>query len=118
MKILKLWIFVAALGLSLSASAQQEQVKGQILDLSGSPLAFAEVKIQNTDISTRADAEGNFSFQLFTGVYDLEVSFIGHETKVLKAVQVSGKDLELADIVLESKRPPMSKALAFKSEED
>lgn len=77
--------FTACMLLSVVAvSAQQNFIKGKILDEDGRPLVGAVVFVQNEDVSEwkLSDEKAAFLFDNLTKqTYDLTVSFLGYETQ-------------------------------------
>ena len=85
---------------SLTLSAQTGQLKGKITDPEGAPIEWATISIPRLGMATKADSIGNYELPpIPAGSYQLKVSFIGFETKLLsvtiveRVVQV--KNLEL-----------------------
>lgn len=81
---MKKWllVFVSLLLLPLFLSAQsvRYQITGKIVDANdGSPLAGANVSLQNFVVGTSADSDGNFELtvNLKPGDYTLVISFVG-----------------------------------------
>lgn len=62
MKRLLLQLLLLAFGISV-AYAQQEPIRGKVLDPNGHPVPGATVSIKNSRITTTTDAEGNFQIQ-------------------------------------------------------
>lgn len=61
---------------TVSADAQNV-FKGRIVDKSGEPLAFADVKANNRAVATTADAHGNFSLKAPDTVLEVKVTSAG-----------------------------------------
>ncbi len=76
--------------LTLAAFAQTGKISGKVTDqLTNEPVAFANVGIQGSTTGTITDIDGNFVLEnLKPGVYNLQVSFVGYETKTLFDVEV------------------------------
>lgn len=72
------------------SSAQEGKVKGRIVDATGEPVIGAAVREQGTSNGTTTDIDGNFTLDVAPNA-NLEVSYIGYQTQVLKAQ--SGKML-------------------------
>lgn len=66
-------------------TAQQNMVKGMVTDQNGDPLQGAAVVVQGTTVGTITDAEGRFSLRDIDRDAVLVVSYIGFETKAVKA---------------------------------
>ncbi|MCQ2173776.1 MAG: SusC/RagA family TonB-linked outer membrane protein [Bacteroidales bacterium] len=82
-------IFVAlAMFVSTAIFAQNVTVKGVVKDSQGAPLPGASVFVPGTTIGTVTDADGNFSIQVKPNS-DVEVSFIGFTTQVIKVGTVT-----------------------------
>lgn len=87
--------------------AQLAEVKGQVLDaeFNEEPLAFAQVKVKGLDLEVITDENGNYELELSPGSYDLEIGFIGYETRLISAnVEMNSSSRELDTVVLESKK--------------
>ena len=70
--------------------AQEATINGRVLDAKNNePLPFANVIAQGTSYGTTTDIDGNFVLRLPAGLYNLEVSFIGYQAKLVPEVQVS-----------------------------
>lgn len=77
-------LFVAAAMLaSASVFAQNLTVNGCVKDSEGAPLPGATVYVPGTSTGTVTDAAGNFSIQVKANT-DLEVSFLGFESQIIK----------------------------------
>ncbi|SFG87905.1 TonB-linked outer membrane protein, SusC/RagA family [Pedobacter insulae] len=86
---------------SLISRFQEIDVTGKVTDESGAPLAGANIKIKGTSRSTVADAEGKFTLKSVADDAILEVSFIGYESKELKAAGVLNISLKMGTAKLE-----------------
>lgn len=80
---------------SLSISAQNQPIKGKVLDTSNEPLIGVTVTIKGTNKGTTTDLDGNFSFDGENGSV-LVFSYVGMNSKEIK---FTGQPL---NIVLES----------------
>ena len=71
----------------------QTAIRGKLIDNeTGEPMLFANVGIVGTTIGAISDFDGNFSIEsssLQTGTYDVQVSFVSYETKIIKGVKVT-----------------------------
>ncbi len=100
---MKKLLFVALLGLFYSISlAQDGLIKGKVTDeLTNDPVAFANVVIQGQTTGTTTNLDGNYELTgLEPGLYNLEVSFLGYQTKVLFEIQVTKNRSALVDVKL------------------
>jgi len=66
-------------------------ITGIILDneSTSEPLAFATIKVKNTELTTTSNIDGTFSLSLKSGVYTLIYSFIGYKTVEVKNLKIT-----------------------------
>ncbi|MEO8665685.1 MAG: TonB-dependent receptor [Ignavibacteria bacterium] len=95
-------IVIAVLIILTSNEVRSQSIRGKITDASNSePLVGAVVKIQNTSLGTVTDLDGIYDItEINPGSYDLEVSYIGYSSKIIKDVKVAGKQTTKIDITL------------------
>lgn len=84
-----------------------QTIRGTVLDAStNSPVSFANVKLLNTDpvIGTNCDSSGFFEIlNVPIGRYDILVTSVGYEKKIIREVQLSsGKAVNLPVQLVES----------------
>ena len=76
-----------------------QTIRGLVIDAaSDAPLSLASIKILNTDIpATATNTEGQFTLpNIPIGRYDLQVSFMGYETEIVKdIILTSAKEVNL-----------------------
>ncbi len=89
-------LLVAVITFALSAAAQNQSVKGQVVSAEGEPLVGATVLGVGTQTGTVTDLDGNFSLTLPASVKKLQVSYVGMVTREVNITPGSMK------IVLES----------------
>lgn len=70
-------------------SLQFAQIQGVVKGSGGEVLPFASIYIQNTSKGTTTNIEGEFSFELERGKYDLVFQYVGYRQKYV--------ELEIAD---------------------
>ena len=92
------YLCLSLLFLSLSASAQDVQVKGQVVDDKGEAVIGASVKVKETPQGVITDINGNFSVRAPKNGH-LIVSSVGYTTKT---VALSGATLPLKIVLSES----------------
>ena len=74
-------LLVAVITFSLSAMAQSQTVKGQVVSAdNGEPLIGATVLGVGTQTGTVTDLDGNFSLTLPASVKKIQVSYVGMQT--------------------------------------
>ena len=69
-----------------SAFAQTQKITGTVVDEFGDPIIGANIRVVGTSTGTVTDIDGNFAVEANAGK-DLEVSFIGYSSQVVKAAQ-------------------------------
>ena len=74
-------LLVAVITFTLSAMAQNQNVKGQVVSAEGEPLVGATVLGVGTQTGTVTDLDGNFSLTLPASVKKLQVSYVGMVTR-------------------------------------
>jgi len=83
-------------------SAAGQQIAGIVTDSTGGePLPGVNVVIAGTNQGAATDANGRYTISgIEPGTYDLQVSFVGYETKRVSDVQVTANDTTYVDIAL------------------
>lgn len=96
-------LFILLLTLStLYTFAQTGTIKGRVFDpINNEAIPFVNVVIQGTTQGTTTDETGNYEIsQLTPGLYNLQASFVGYETKVIYEVEVTNSKPATIDIPL------------------
>jgi hypothetical protein len=105
MKLLQLIILLLLLTPVLNAQVLTQVVRGVVTDQSSSiPIAGANVIIKGTNpmLGSVTDNDGKFKIESVpTGRYDIEASFIGYETIILREVVVSSSKQVILTILME-----------------
>ena len=69
-------------------------LKGNIVDKeTGEPLTGATVQVTGTATGAVADVDGNYSLRLKPGTYDLQVSYVGYQTEVVRGLKMGTDDM-------------------------
>ena len=100
-------LLLSLLFFSAIAFSQVKEIKGQVLDaeFNNEPLAFANVKVQGMDLETITDENGNYRLELAPGSYNLEIAFIGYETRLVPAeIEGSAGLTQLDPVTLQSQQ--------------
>ena len=84
--------------LSPRAFAQQQMIKGQVLDNTGETVIGATVMVKGTENGTLTDIDGNFSIQGKVGS-TLVISFIGYTPLEVKVTKLDGNRFTLKEDV-------------------
>ena len=100
---MNLKITIYGLLLLMNASLfSQSQVSGRITDEKGNPLASAMVKVENSNLGAKTDAEGNYKISFpKQGSYQLVVSILGYTKKSIYVKVEENKSL-VENVSLES----------------
>lgn len=72
--------------LTLGATAQNNTIKGNVVDASGQPVIGASVLVKGTLNGTNTDIDGNFQLGNVPANATIEVSFVGYKTAETVAV--------------------------------
>lgn len=99
-----LWVTAAA---SLPAQSRSSAVGGVVQDQTGAAIAGASVKLMSTGASrlkqTQSAASGEFVFaNIESGEYQLEVSYAGFTTKIIKGIALGAGETQQVTAVLEA----------------
>ena len=91
----------------LNYAQDNASIKGNIIDLevNNEPLIFADIYLENTNISTQTNFHGNFELNnVNPGNYTLVVRYLGYDTRF---IPISLKERERIEINtgLSAKRP-------------
>ncbi len=85
------------------AQMETGEIRGQVLDsITEKPLIFANVMLYQDEvlaIGTACDLKGEYQFlTVDPGVYDLEISLIGYQKKILREVKVKADKVTWNDV--------------------
>jgi len=71
-----------------------QTIEGIILDgeLENTPLTFAHISIDGTEVTTLTDFNGSFKIDLEEGTYTITIQFLGYEPKKLKGIEIKSKE--------------------------
>lgn len=99
-------LFCLLLFIGLAGFAQQAEIRGTVLEGEDEkqPLAFAEVRIKGTSLSTTTGMDGSFAFDLLPGTYSFVVDFIGYETAEIRDLVLTEKDIDIPPVILKARR--------------
>ncbi len=86
-----IYIFVALLFVVCNIYSQNAIIRGKVYnEVNNEPIPFANVVIQGTTTGTTTDFDGKFEIKDLTpNLYNIIVSYIGFENKLIAEVQVS-----------------------------
>ena len=101
------------------ANGQNTIIKGVVTDsITGERLPYVSLIFKGTTIGTATDGDGNFSFSALTDVKNLEVSYLGYDTKEVKVIpgktnnlkiKLAPNGITLNEVVVKPKKEKYSK---------
>lgn len=96
-------VFTILLFLMCAATVTAQSIKGKIIDaVTSEPLVGATIKVEGLKLGAVADIDGTYEIEnLSPGMYDLRVSYIGYNDKILRGVDVKLKEIVKLDITLQ-----------------
>lgn len=99
-----IFLFLSLMFLSLSVSAQSGKIEGLITDeINNDPIPFANVIIEGTTTGSTTDIDGKFQIlDLDPGLYNIQVSYVGYEPKIIYEVQVTNARAAFVEIRLKA----------------
>lgn len=107
--------------MKLQRSSAQNEFKGKVVEKSGEPLPFANIKANNSSIGTVADSNGNFSLKAPDRVLEININSPGYASakakiksnKPVNRIVVRDEELTLAEVVVASKQKKKKNVMAF-----
>jgi len=108
-------LYLAVFCYSLVTQAQVQQITGQLLDQSEQPVIYANLAMYTASDTTlvkveTSDDKGNFQFAgISPGTYDIEVSYVGLETKKIPTT-INTEDIDLGVINMGSSSVELAEA--------
>jgi hypothetical protein len=103
-KVILLSVFSLLLTFALSAQ-KRGTLRGTMFDdATNETLIGATILIENTNIGTATDIDGNFSMDTEVGVYNFVVSYVGYQKQVLSNVKIELNTTTTLDIRLKGEQ--------------
>lgn len=100
MRIQLFYITLLFIGLSTVGLSQQGFITGIVGDgTTGEKLPGVRVTVKNHKIGAYSDLDGQFSIALSDGTYDLQVTYMGYDTLVLRQVFVEPNETTALDLL-------------------
>lgn len=88
MKLQQIYLLFLLTLTSVGAYSQTGKLSGKILEPSGQTIIGATVMVKGSSKGTSTDIDGYYSLNLEPGTYDIQISFISFETKVITGVEI------------------------------
>jgi hypothetical protein len=111
------FLFIIFIIFSLDISfAQKATIKGRVTDAQGASLEFAALYVENTNIGTTTNEEGDYLLKLDPGTYTLVFQYVGFKTQSQEVI-LAGEDI-LLDIVLSTEATLLQEILVERSDKD
>ncbi len=104
------------LSLSEGVFAQKANIKGRVTDAQGSPMEFAALYVENTNIGTTTNEEGDYLLKLAPGTYTLVFQYVGFKTQSQEVV-LAGEDI-LLDIILSTEAMMLKEIIVEVNDKD
>jgi len=105
---MKKYLTIISLIFSLSIQIQAQNtdngiIQGRVYNaINNEPIMFANVVIQGTNTGATTDLDGNYAItRLAPGLYNIQVTYVGFNEKILYEIQVSNSRPTAADFGLE-----------------
>ena len=115
----KIVFLLASLFTVWIANGQNTIINGVVTDsITGERLPYVSLIFKGTTIGTATDGDGNFSFSALTDVKNLEVSYLGYDTKEVKVIpgktnnlkiKLAPNGITLNEVVVKPKKEKYSK---------
>lgn len=94
--------------LSIAGVVNAQRISGKVINTQNEPIAGVSIKVSNTSFGTATNQNGNYTLLLKGGnKYELEISAVGYQSKIVSDVEVSVGTVTNIDIVLENKSASM-----------
>lgn len=84
----KIFVFVLLLALSNTVLAQQNSIRGRVLDNENKSLPGATIVVKGTTVGTVSESDGTFQLQIPSDAETLVISFVG---MVTQEISIEGK---------------------------
>ncbi|MCX7743581.1 MAG: carboxypeptidase-like regulatory domain-containing protein [Flavobacteriales bacterium] len=99
----KLLALATSILFSIISFTQNGFVAGKVVDQStGEELIGVAIMVKGSTKGTSTDIDGTYKLELAPGTYDLQVSYISYQTKVIPGVVVKAKEITALNITLQS----------------
>ncbi|MES2779759.1 MAG: TonB-dependent receptor [Bacteroidota bacterium] len=108
------YLFVLLIStVAMAVSAQTGRIAGKIIDKkTGEELIGVSVQIEGTSIGAATDFEGKFSINnVAPGTYNLIMSYISYQKKVVSKVEVKAKEVTQVNTTLEESTRELSEVV-------
>lgn len=104
----RLLLLLLCFTLTSVLQAQPFYLSGTVKNNRLEPLPFASVQIKGHGQGIVTDEKGGYSFELYSGEYELIVSMVGYKSQLLKLV-VSGNTMQ--DVIMEADEQALSEVV-------
>jgi hypothetical protein len=95
---------------------KSQNISGRVFDAKGQPIPFANVYLKGTTKGTATNLEGNYSFNVGTGIYTVIFQHVGYQT-IEKELEVGRSNLKV-DVVLQSDIVQLNEVVVLSDGED
>ena len=101
MRFLKFFSVTLILLYSFKLQAQDGIIRGSVFDEStGEPMISVTIVVEGTTMGILTDLDGKFNLSIARGTYNLKLSFVSYESKVINDVKVEPGDVTLLNNIM------------------
>jgi outer membrane receptor protein involved in Fe transport len=101
-KMKKILVSIVIVCLSQLALAQKGRISGKVVDGdNGDVIIGASIKVNGQSLGAISDFDGNFTFEIDPGTYDLTFSYISYANKIVTGIIVKPKETTTVNATLE-----------------
>ena len=108
----KLLALTASFLISVFSFAQNGFISGKVVDqTTGEELIGVAILVKGVTKGTSTDIDGTYKLELPAGTYDLQVSYISYQTKLIPGVIVKPKEITTLNITLQTSEKELSEVV-------
>ncbi len=109
---MRLKLILGVMLLSIVGTINAQRLSGKVINIQNEPISGASVVVTGSAVGATTNQNGNYSIRLNVGQkYEIEISAIGYQSKIVGDVEVKAGAETNVDIVLENKFDSMEGAV-------
>lgn len=109
---MKNFSYILFLLFAMQSLTAQSEIRGLILDDSGSPLIGASIIVAGISKGTVSDYDGSFQISVKAGIYDIEISYTGFQSFIKKGIKTEvGKTTDIGQVILNEDSTTLSEVV-------
>ncbi len=116
--LLNTWIKGGSTSLNLQTNGEKGSVKGKVIDnITKMPIPYLNIWIENEDVGTTSNKEGEFNLEMDDKTKTIVFSAIGYETKKMQGdflndlVVLNPNSIKLEEVVINAKKETKNKVI-------